>query len=59
MSGETGKLGQEAESIPREILAAIYRQARAEFPSECCGYLRGRGPETVAGGRAAKLASKA
>jgi [CysO sulfur-carrier protein]-S-L-cysteine hydrolase len=30
-------------TIPRDILDAIYRQARAEFPRECCGYLRGRG----------------
>jgi proteasome lid subunit RPN8/RPN11 len=32
------------ETIPPEHLAAIYAQARREFPSECCGYLRGRGP---------------
>ena len=29
--------------IPAALLARIYAQARAEFPSECCGYLRGRG----------------
>ena len=28
-------------SIPAELLARIYAQARAEFPAECCGYLRG------------------
>lgn len=33
----------DSETIPAEILAAIYAQARAEFPKECCGYLRGRG----------------
>lgn len=35
MSGET---------ITKEHLLAIYRQARAEFPKECCGYLLGRAP---------------
>ena len=30
-------------SIPAALLARIYAQARAEFPNECCGYLRGRG----------------
>lgn len=30
-------------TIPAELLAQIYAQARAEFPAECCGYLRGRG----------------
>jgi [CysO sulfur-carrier protein]-S-L-cysteine hydrolase len=30
-------------AIPAELLARIYAQARAEFPAECCGYLRGRG----------------
>lgn len=29
--------------IPTPILEAIYEQARDEFPSECCGYLVGRG----------------
>lgn len=31
------------DTIPAALLAAIYAQARAEFPGECCGYLRGRG----------------
>lgn len=30
-------------AIPTALLAQIYAQARAEFPGECCGYLRGRG----------------
>lgn len=30
--------------IAREHLLAIYRQARAEFPKECCGYLLGTSP---------------
>lgn len=30
--------------ISREHLLAIYRQSRAEFPKECCGYLLGRAP---------------
>lgn len=30
-------------TLPAELLQAIYAQARAEFPSECCGYLKGRG----------------
>ena len=29
--------------IPESILESIYQQARAEFPSECCGYLIGEG----------------
>ncbi len=28
-------------TLSREQLLAIYRQARAEFPRECCGYIRG------------------
>lgn len=31
--------------IPEELLAAMYRQARAEFPNECCGYLLGAGDD--------------
>jgi [CysO sulfur-carrier protein]-S-L-cysteine hydrolase len=31
--------------IPPEMLAAIYRQARAEFPKECCGYVLGAGAD--------------
>lgn len=27
--------------VPATILEAIYRHARASFPAECCGYLRG------------------
>jgi proteasome lid subunit RPN8/RPN11 len=37
MSGDTP-------AIAREHLSAIYRQARAEFPKECCGYILGTGP---------------
>lgn len=33
-------------TLPPELLRAIYAQARAEFPSECCGYLKGRGAAT-------------
>ena len=32
-----------ADQIPPALLDAIYAQARAEFPGECCGYIRGRG----------------
>ena len=35
MSGE--------DAVSREHLLAIYRQARAEFPKECCGYILGTG----------------
>jgi proteasome lid subunit RPN8/RPN11 len=31
--------------IPEQLLAAMYRQARAEFPNECCGYLVGEGAD--------------
>ena len=31
----------DAPSISPEHLEAIYRQAREEFPRECCGYIRG------------------
>lgn len=37
MSGDTP-------TISAEHLQAIYRQARAEFPSECCGFITGEGP---------------
>ena len=30
-------------AVGRSQLEAIYRQARAEFPNECCGFLIGRG----------------
>jgi proteasome lid subunit RPN8/RPN11 len=46
MSGEGDELGgppAEVPSIAEEHLAAIYRQARAEFPRECCGYILGDG----------------
>jgi [CysO sulfur-carrier protein]-S-L-cysteine hydrolase len=36
-----------ADAIPAAVLAAIYAQARAEFPRECCGYLCGRGEATT------------
>lgn len=32
-------------ALPEELLHTIYAQARAEFPSECCGYLKGRGAD--------------
>ena len=35
MSGDT--------SVRAELLTAIYRQARAEFPNECCGFIVGSG----------------
>ena len=28
-------------TIPREILLEVYREARASFPEECCGWLVG------------------
>ena len=31
------------DAVSREHLLAIYRQARAEFPKECCGYILGEG----------------
>jgi len=34
-----------APTIAPEHLRAIYRQARAEFPRECCGYLLGDGDD--------------
>ena len=27
--------------VPRDILEEIYRQARREYPHECCGWLAG------------------
>lgn len=35
----------EAPAVSREHLLAIYRQSRAAFPKECCGYLLGAAPE--------------
>ncbi len=34
--------GEDAE-LPRALLEAIYRHARATFPNECCGFVIGRG----------------
>jgi proteasome lid subunit RPN8/RPN11 len=39
MSGEAAK----PPAIPASVLASIYRHARAEFPSECCGFVVGQG----------------
>lgn len=33
------------EMLPRALLEAIYRHARATFPRECCGYVLGSGSE--------------
>ncbi|MFO7566636.1 MAG: Mov34/MPN/PAD-1 family protein [Enhygromyxa sp.] len=30
-------------ALPRPLLEAIYRHARASFPKECCGFVIGRG----------------
>lgn len=35
----------DAPVLPRELLLAIYQQAREEFPNECCGYVLGQGEE--------------
>ncbi len=35
--------------IPAEILEDIYREARAAYPTECCGWLSGAKGGTVAG----------
>lgn len=32
-------------TISRQHLEAMYRQARAEFPKECCGYILGDGED--------------
>ena len=42
MSGEA----DDPLALPIAVLEDIYRQARAEFPNECCGYLIGRGAAT-------------
>lgn len=39
MSGEAA----DVPVIPKEVLAGIYRHARAEFPNECCGFVLGQG----------------
>ena len=47
MSGEpatTSGPGTELD-IDSALLEAIYRQARSEFPKECCGFILGRGAE--------------
>lgn len=33
------------DSLPRPLLEAIYRHARATFPKECCGFVLGRGDD--------------
>jgi len=35
--------GEPSGKIKAEFLEAIYAQARAEFPNECCGYILGTG----------------
>ena len=35
--------GKDTPSLLQVHLDAIYAQARAEFPKECCGYVHGRG----------------
>jgi proteasome lid subunit RPN8/RPN11 len=35
--------GEPVPAIPSEVLAGIYRHARAEFPNECCGFVLGAG----------------
>lgn len=37
--------GDQAPTLGREQLLAIYRQAREEFPNECCGYIIGWGDD--------------
>jgi proteasome lid subunit RPN8/RPN11 len=34
--------GERPIAIPRSLLEAVYREARAAFPAECCGWLTGR-----------------
>ena len=41
MSGEANGVPE----VSREHLLAIYRQSRAEFPKECCGYILGSGAQ--------------
>jgi proteasome lid subunit RPN8/RPN11 len=45
MSGEAAS--PSVPSIATDHLEAIYRQARAEFPKECCGYILGEGDDAV------------
>jgi proteasome lid subunit RPN8/RPN11 len=33
--------GERAVEIPRRLLEAVYREARAAFPAECCGWMTG------------------
>jgi adenylyltransferase/sulfurtransferase len=33
--------GERPLEIPRQLLEAVYREARAAFPAECCGWLTG------------------
>ncbi|PRP89941.1 hypothetical protein ENSA5_69780 [Enhygromyxa salina] len=37
--------GESAPQLPAQMLEAIYRHARAEFPNECCGYVLGSGDQ--------------
>lgn len=43
MSGNGPASADDIPSLSREHLLAIYRQARAEFPEECCGFILGTG----------------
>lgn len=44
MPGETFGAVGDVPTIATEHLQAIYAQAQAEFPRECCGYILGEGP---------------
>lgn len=44
MSGDAPTI---APTIAMDHLEAIYRQAREEFPKECCGYILGEGDDAV------------
>jgi proteasome lid subunit RPN8/RPN11 len=44
MSGDAATASR---PIAPDHLAAIYAQARAEFPKECCGYILGEGDDAV------------
>jgi proteasome lid subunit RPN8/RPN11 len=51
MSGEPTAI-----NIPRALLEAVYKQARAAFPAECCGWLEGAEEHAVDRLRACKNA---
>ncbi len=43
------EVGLRPVDVPREVLEAVYREAREAYPAECCGWLAGPGDTLAVG----------